>query len=246
MTTAPGMKYSGSINMAKRICIIRHITREGPGRFHGLIKKRGLDIHQYDLSQSLTLPDPAQYDGVLVMGGPQSANDTDERMTVMRDFVSGVLDSGTPYIGICLGMQLLVKAAGGQVVKSPRKEIGFFDPQKRPYENILTREGKKDPLLRGLADRFPVFHLHGETVVLTPEIGLLATAPQCPNQIIRVNQTAYGLQGHPELNASMLDIWLREEPWLRESDPGEIKRQYRTLEPGYARVSEALIRNWPV
>ncbi len=230
--------------MGKRICIIRHITREGPGIFHSLLKKRGLDIHQYDLSQSTTLPHPAHYDGVLVMGGPDSANDDSERMRLMREFVKNVLKSGTPYLGVCLGMQLLAKAAGGQVVKSPHTEIGFYDPQNRPYENILTAEGRKDPLLRGLKDRFPVFHLHGETVVLTEDITLLATAPQCPNQFIRVGGNAYGIQGHPELTSTMLADWLREEPFLREYDAEQMNRDFSAIYSEYAPVAGHLIRNW--
>ncbi len=232
--------------MAKRICIIRHITREGPGRFHGLLKKRGLDIHQYDLSQNTVLPHPAHYDGVLVMGGPDSANDDSDRMRLMRDFVKTVLESGTPYLGICLGMQLLVKAAGGLVVKSPHTEIGFYDEHQRPYENVLTAEGRKDSLLRGMNDRFPVFHLHGETVVLTEAITLLATAPRCPNQIIRAGDNAYGIQGHPELTSSMLDTWLREEPYLRGYDPRRLCRDFDALQKEYGAVAEQLIRNWSI
>src|SRR5437867_9023626 len=70
-----------------------------------------------------------------------------------------MLEAGMPVLGICLGAQLIAKAAGAEVTAGEEKEIGW-------YPLTLTEEGKKDRLLAGLPDTFPVFQWHGETFAI--------------------------------------------------------------------------------
>ena len=114
--------------------------------------------------------------------------------------------------GICLGLQTLVKAAGGRIIKSPVRETGFLDPEGSHFTTELTAAGKQDPLFEGLDHSFKVFHLHGETVELTDSITLLSTGKFCRNQIVRVGKNAYGIQCHFELTPEMLETWMNEDP----------------------------------
>ena len=86
-----------------------------------------------------------------------------------NDFIQKVLKAEIPYLGICLGSQLLAKAAGARVVKSPVKEIGWYQIQ-------LTDEGKKDPLFKGFHEKDPIYHWHGDMFQIPSNGQLLATA----------------------------------------------------------------------
>ena len=93
----------------------------------------------------------------MTLGGPQSANDTDKAMRRELENLDTILDQEIPYLGICLGMQTLVKAAGGNVITCPIKETGFYDPDGNPYAVELFQQGLNDPLLSGIPATAPVF-----------------------------------------------------------------------------------------
>ena len=111
-------------------------------------------------------------------------------------------------MGFCLGSQLLCKAAGGDVVKSPAKEIGWFPVN-------LTPEGLEDPLFAGLPPRFPVFQWHGDMFVPPRDSPFgdatrLAVSELVPQQALRVGKRAYGLQFHIEITPDMVVDWTNE------------------------------------
>ena len=64
---------------------------------------------------------------MMVFGGPDSANDDTEKMKQELQRISEILDAEIPYLGICLGMQALVKAAGGTVRKNKIKDLKKLD-----------------------------------------------------------------------------------------------------------------------
>jgi GMP synthase-like glutamine amidotransferase len=109
----------------------------------------------------------------------------------------------------------MVKAMGGGIEKCQRSEIGFRDPSDNLFKVRLTSEGRTDELFYNLPEVLNVFQLHGETVNLTPEMALLATGDFCKNQIVKVGETAYGIQFHFELTNDLLESWIREDTDLR-------------------------------
>lgn len=150
-----------------------------------------------------------------------------------------------PYLGICLGMQTLVKASGGKVVRSPVKEIGFRDPENNRFIVNLTEEGKRDPLFAGLDHTFDVFQLHGETVELTQEMALLATGEYCENQVVKIGSNAYGIQCHFELTPEMFEIWINEDPDLLTLNKGKLRTDFESTKVECAQVGRRLLQKLP-
>ncbi|RMH64728.1 MAG: type 1 glutamine amidotransferase [Calditrichaeota bacterium] len=226
--------------MNKHIAIIQHVPHEGPGRFLHLLREAGCRLSFYDLSKLLETPEPDSFDGCIVMGGPDSANDDTPKMRRMRAFTETVLEAGKPYLGICLGMQLLGRAAGGQVIRAPQKETGCLDEQGAPWRVHLNADGREDPVTSRLDASFPIFHLHGETVLPNENIRVLGEGTSCRVQIIRVGARAYGFQGHPEMTRTLFDLWKEKEPWMKHVQ----SRDFLRLEAAYISVVRNLIHGW--
>jgi GMP synthase-like glutamine amidotransferase len=192
----------------KKILIIENHNHEPAGRIADILRKRGLELDIRRMENGDTVPDPTHYEAMIVMGGSQSANDHDGYVPAILTATRQALAMGKPFFGVCLGLQILVKAAGGQVVKSPIRENAFRGPQDEPFTATLTEEGKKDPLTRDLPETFPVAHWHGEMVELTPQMTLLAEGNFCKPQMVKVGQNAYGVQFHIEITSDMTKAWI--------------------------------------
>jgi GMP synthase (glutamine-hydrolysing) len=229
---------------SKKILILKNETREGPGIIGDLIDEYGIGKNITDLCAGESAGNPEEFCAVIVLGGPGSANDQSPKMLSELDLIRAVLDKGIPHLGICLGMQILVRVAGGNVVKCPVKELGFRSREGEPYSVELTQEGRKDPIFKGLENKFPVFHLHGETVVLAHNMELLAAGNLCRNQIIRINTAAYGIQCHFELTSEMFESWLAEDEDLNQIDPDLLREDFMKLKDTCLATGRKLFRNF--
>ncbi len=230
--------------MSKRLFIIQNIEREGPGKILESIQNRTIPHERLLASDYFNLPSPSEVAGVIILGGPDSANDPTPKIQRQLSFIQEIIRHSVPFLGICLGMQLLVKAAGGQVVPCPTKELGFRTASGTPFKVHLTSEAATVPLLKGIPTSFPIFHLHGETVVPLPGIKVIAEGNECPIQIVQVGQNAFGIQGHLELTEDMLHQWLNEDPDLQQLDRQEVLEDYRRFQTMLHQVGEQLIHNF--
>ena len=158
-----------------KLLIVKNIAREGPGLLEGLIQSYDLADDIIDLDKE-SFPDPRGYSAVFVFGGPDSANDSTGKMHEELKRIREITDAGIPYLGICLGMQTLVKANDGKVYKNEVNEIGWKDQDGKYFEVEVPASGKSDPLFAGLRSPLKIFHLHGETVCLTDTMNLLEYA----------------------------------------------------------------------
>lgn len=215
--------------MEKEILIIKNITREGPGLLETELNEHHIRYTVIDLNQGGAFPPVNKYQAIIVLGGPDSANDESEKMENELARMRDTIAANIPYLGICLGLQTLVKAAGGKIVKSPTKEVGFIDPDGSDFTVELTDEGKQDPLFNNLDHTFKVFHLHGETVELTDDMTLLGIGKFCRNQIVRIGAKAYGIQCHFELTPKMFEVWIQEDPELLQLDQKQLRASFEAI-----------------
>ena len=137
-----------------------------------------------------------------------------------------MVERDIPYLGICLGGQLLASALEAPVTRHHMTEIGFYEVQ-------LTDEGKNDPLFQGLPGYQQVIHWHEDTFGLPHGAVRLATSENTVNQAFRFGRRAYGLQFHIEVTPDIFDIWFRCPDFKEIID--------RTLGP---RALETIERDW--
>jgi GMP synthase (glutamine-hydrolysing) len=181
-----------------KILIILHSETSSPGRVGHMLKETGytLDIRRPCLGDDLpeTL---AGHEGAAIFGGPMSANDCDAFIRAETDWIAIPLKEKKPFLGICLGAQMLSRHLGGQV--GPHAdgfvEIGY-------YPLTPTETGRK---LGGWPGA--VYHWHREGFTLTAGCELLATGETFANQAFRYDGAAYGLQFHPEVTRLMMHRW---------------------------------------
>jgi GMP synthase (glutamine-hydrolysing) len=138
------------------------------------------------------------HDGLIVMGGPQSANDP--AMSVELYFVQQAINANTPVLGICLGAQLIAKALGAHVYRNREKEIGWAPVYFHPA-------AEEDPVFGGLPSPSMFFHWHSETFTLPPGADSLAYSDKCRQQAFRYRESVYGIQFHPEIAPEMILDW---------------------------------------
>ncbi len=228
----------------KKILIVKNITHEDAGLFGDILRQKGVPYDIIDLSSGKKFPDTKGYAAVMVFGGPDSANDDTEKMRRELQSIKKTIDAEIPYLGICLGLQTLVKAAGGNIRKNEVKEVGCRDSSGNLFEISLTEEGRNDAIFNGLNSNLKIFHLHGETVDLTPEMQLLATGKDCKNQAIKIGKNAYGLQGHFELTEEKLRIWMSKDADLKKLDSNSVLKDYRALKSQLENNARKILDNF--
>jgi GMP synthase (glutamine-hydrolysing) len=179
------------------ILVLRHEDFEHLGYFASSLSESGQSFRYIDLGQPLGLDSAT---GVIVMGGPQSANDPNPGLIAEMKLIEHALAKRVPVLGICLGAQLLAKSLGARVYKNPVREIGWAPV-------YFTGAAKDDPVFGGLESPTTFCHWHGETFDMPSGAELLAYSDACRNQAFRYGSNAYGIQFHPEITPQMIIEW---------------------------------------
>ena len=184
-----------------RVLVLQHIACEPPGVYEDVLLERGASIERIELDERGALPVDRDFDAVVAMGGPMSVNDEAELpwLADEKRFVAEVVRDGTPFWGVCLGVQLLAASLGARVYAGPEPEVGLL-----PVE--LTAEGRNDPVFAELPEGAVTLQWHGDTFDLPDGAVRLAGSPAYANQAFRVG-AAYGVQFHLEVTAEMARDW---------------------------------------
>lgn len=188
-----------NLDRKRPILVILRQENSSPGRAGDFLRSKGfsLDIRRPTLGEAL--PKTLEgHSGVISFGGPMSANDSDIFIKREIDWLSVPLSENRPYMGICLGAQMLIKNLGGNITSAQdgSTEIGWYPL--RP-----TAEGES------ILPDWPemVYQFHTEGFDMPKDTILLAEGDAYPNQAFRYGENAWGTQFHPELTESMQRRW---------------------------------------
>ena len=187
-----------------RLLVFQHLDTEHPGIFRNFMDEDGIGRDTVQLDEGEPIPGLEGYDALIVMGGPMDTWEEDAHPWLApgkKVIGRWVKELGKPFLGICLGHQLLADSVGGGVARMAAPEVGICDV-------ALTEEGRADPLFAELGPILGCLNWHEAEVSLLPaDAVVLASNPACAVQALRVGDAAYGLQFHGELTAEMVQDW---------------------------------------
>ena len=190
-----------------RILVLQHIKIEDPGYIKDLMIKDGVELTTIELDEGEKIPtDLSKFDAMFCMGGPM---DTwmekkhpwlvDEKKAI-KEFV---VNLQKPYLGFCLGCQLLGEVVGGKVVKSKPSEIGIL-------EIDFIKSKNNDLLFSSFPDKIKSLQWHSYEVVdleKKKDVTLIASSAVTKYQIFRYQKHAYGIQFHIEIKDTTVNEW---------------------------------------
>jgi GMP synthase (glutamine-hydrolysing) len=197
------MSHGGPVSRPTRrsdpILIILHQERSSPGRIGQILAARGyaLDIRRPRFGHSLP-PTMARHAGAILFGGPMSANDEEAFIRQEIDWLTVPLSENKPFLGVCLGAQMLGRHLGGKVASHPQGqvEIGYYPIRPTPAGRALCRTWPQR-----------LYQWHREGIDLPSGSDLLAEGETFPVQAFR-HGSCYGLQFHPEVTHAMMCRWV--------------------------------------
>jgi len=197
-----------------RVLAIVHEAEAGPGVFAEAIRERGGTLDEWLVPESAEPPaDPLGYDAVLTLGGAMNADQHERHAWLAEEdrLLGELIERGTPLLGLCLGGQLVARAAGAAVGRATQPEIGWHRVE-------LTEEGRRDPLLAPLAPEFEAFQWHSYEFPLPAGAVPLALSDVCL-QAARVGERSWAIQFHPEVSPADAASWIEDY----RSDPDAVR-----------------------
>lgn len=221
----------------RRIVVVENRPMDGLRQFAGWLAEAGAEISVVSPHVGMPLPkDPEAFDGVIVLGGPQDSFDAPDGtpgapwFPELRTLIRAAVVRQVPYLGICLGAQLLAVACGGTVARARSgPEMGAYELSVRPVSG-------SDALLAAVPDGAYAMQWHqDEIVALPPGSVWLASSAQIRHQAFRLGPQAWGVQFHPEMDEDRMVLCGKAavESWPELwSDPDAV------IEPALRRKDE--------
>jgi GMP synthase (glutamine-hydrolysing) len=212
--------------------VLMHVANEPAGTLSEDLAAAGVSVRTVRLYAGEALPgDVAEVDLIVSMGGPLNVYEEDQYPFLAPEvaFLAKGLAADVPMLGVCLGAQMIARAAGARVVRSPEPEVGWGTIR-------LTEAGAADPLLGDWPKSLRVLQWHDDMFELPAGAALLATADACPNQAFRLGN-AYGLQFHVEATCEMAAAWFADTPHY---DP--VVREFESAGPAIRAAARSMAK----
>ena len=187
----------------RQVVVVLHQEHSNPGHIGQWLKSRGyrLDIRRPRFGDPLpeTL---AEHAGAVIFGGPMSANDTDAFIKTETDWIAVALQEKKPFLGVCLGAQMMARQLGARVYEHPEKhvEIGYYEIHPTPHGLEFGNWPSR------------VYQWHREGFDLPSGAMQLATSQSAFSNQAMVYGAAVGVQFHPEITYAMVNRWSSSNP----------------------------------
>jgi GMP synthase-like glutamine amidotransferase len=183
------------------VLLMGHDPNETFGLAPAGLRARGLEVLEHQAGAAL--PRIEDVSGVVIFGGSMNVDMIDRHPFLLdeRVFVRRAVDRGIPFLGICLGAQMLARAMDREVYPAGVRELAF---------NVLNvaPEAADDPLMSVFRDGDMVFHWHEDTFDLPEGATVLGTGDDVHLQAFRIGDRAWGVQFHFEIDRAELELWL--------------------------------------
>ena len=193
--------------MSKKIIILQHIDIETPGYILDLMKKDNLNLTTIQLDEGEKIPNNIEeFDGMFCMGGPMDTWMEEEFPWLIEEknkIKQFVVELQKPYLGFCLGCQLLGEVLGGDVVKSKPPEIGILDIN-------MDQSSSNDILFGEFKSTIKALQWHSyevQNLESNHDITLLGSSPTTKYQIFKYQEHAYAIQFHIEIKNDTVSQW---------------------------------------
>ena len=187
--------------------VLQHIKIEDPGYIKDLMLADGWNLTTIELDEGDKIPKNLnEFDAMLCMGGPMDTWMEKEFPWLIEEKLrikEFAVDMEKPFLGFCLGCQLLGEAVGGQVVKSKIPEIGILDIN-------FSKDKNQDKLFSSFPDKIKALQWHSyevKNIEKNKNVTLLASSPSTKYQIFKYKKHAYGIQFHIEVKNNTVTDW---------------------------------------
>lgn len=220
------------MEVPKQVVILQHAANENAGTILGFLRRSRIPFVQIDLFRpGYALPGLSGVRALVVMGGPMNVYEEKEHPFLKEEdrYIREALKKGIPYLGVCLGSQLLAKALDTRVYKAPEEEIGWDEVK---LESAAASDRVLGPLGQ---DRLKVLQWHGDTFDLPPGSAHLASSARVPHQAYAVKGRFYGLQFHVEVDRPMLEDWFK-----KRDDLPAILSEFESYKPQLERLTDKM------
>lgn len=188
----------------KKLLVFQHLAVEHPGIFRDFFNADGFEWDIVELDKGEPIPELSDYDALWVMGGPMDVWEEVQYPWLVKEKLAirrAVLELNMPFVGICLGHQLLADALGGEVVPGLQPEVGVMYVQ-------LSKAGQQNPVLKDLPKLLLCLQWHSAAVYKPPAgLDILASSEACQIQALGNQRAVFSSQFHVEITESTVTEW---------------------------------------
>jgi GMP synthase-like glutamine amidotransferase len=215
------------------VAVLHHLDRPFLGHVREPLERAGVEIDERRLVHGDPLPDLDATDGVVVLGGEQSAAGDADGLGPQLAFLRDAFEREVPVFGVCLGGQLLARALGGEVRHVGRSvEWRELDP---------LPAAAQDPVFGALAPPVPALHFNEDVFEPPPDAVELLSRGGAGAEAFRVGPVAWGVQYHPDVDPEILTFWLEQySGWMDGVDMDSFRAEGERRVAQQKQASDAL------